>query len=257
MKTIPILPATPFLFEAAHQIAAAFQLSVIHQLPPTLSWFLYLTEQRLELHDLTTAVGPIYVDFVNGPLGYRRCHGGGRKQPLARAIGLKPQINPTVLDTTAGLGRDAFVLAYLGCQVQMVERVPAIAALLQDGLQRAQQNAQLRSIITERLQLIHHDAQDWISKTATAAKYDTIYLDPMYPARQKSALVKKEMRLFQNLIEADLDATALLKRALINAHQRVVVKRPTWAPPLSDSQPTFCIKGQNTRFDVYINLNLI
>ena len=34
----------------------------------------------------------------------------------------------------AGLGRDAFVLASVGCRVRMLERNPVVAALLDDGL---------------------------------------------------------------------------------------------------------------------------
>ena len=249
---VPIFPATPFLREAAAQLAALFQLPVVDSPPPTLALLLYLTAERLELHDMTTTAGPVYVDFIGGGLGYRRRHGGGRKQPLAKAIGLKPGARPTVLDATAGLGRDAFVLACLGCHVQMVERSPVVAALLHDGLRRAQQDAEIGPLIKERLQLIHHDAQQWLSQLPSTQRPDVIYLDPMYPHRQKSALVKKEMRLFRAVVGDDLDAPSLLKTALACARRRVVVKRPKLAPALDDRQPTYCIKSENTRFDVYI-----
>lgn len=245
-----LLPATISLSVAAQQLAAAFHFTVINQPPTTPAWFLYLTETRLELHDPTIAAGPVYVDFVGGSLGYRRCHGGGRNQPLAKAIGLKAGAGPTVLDATAGLGRDALVLASLNCQVHMVERSPAAAALLYDGLQRARQNPQLSALITERLQLRHDDAQDWLR--SESPRYDVIYLDPMYPHRRQSALVKKEMRLLRQLVGDDLDAPGLLQIALAHANQRVVVKRPQWAPTLGDSRPNFSIHSDNTRFDVYL-----
>lgn len=245
-----LLPATTSLTTAAQQLAAAFHFTVINQPPTTPTWFLYLTETRLELRDPTIAAGPVYVDFVGGTLGYRRRHGGGRNQPLAKAVGLKSGIYPTILDATAGLGRDALVLASLNCQVYMMERSPATAALLHDGLQRAQYNPQLSTLVTERLQLLHYDAQDWLK--SKPQRYDVIYLDPMYPHRQQSALVKKEMRLLRQLVGDDLDAPNLLQIALTHAHQRVVVKRPQWAPTLGGSRPNFNIHSDNTRFDVYL-----
>lgn len=251
MTSIPILPATPLLREIAVQLATTFHLSVVETPPPTLSLLLHFTAERLELHDMQTTAGPIFVDFVNGALDYRRRYGGGRKQPLAKAIGLKHGVIPTVLDATAGLGRDAFILACLGCSVQMVERSPVVAALLHDGLQRAQQDAEIGSLITERLQLIYYEAQHWLLQLPETQQPDVIYLDPMYPHRQKSALVKKEMRIFRTIVGDDLDAPALLKTALACARRRVVVKRPKLAPTLDDTQPTFCIKSENTRFDVY------
>ncbi|WP_445775347.1 class I SAM-dependent methyltransferase, partial [Shewanella sp.] len=64
----------------------------------------------------------INVDFVSGAVAHRRKFGGGRGQSIAKAVGLKQGVTPTVVDGTAGLGRDAFVLASLGCKVIMVER---------------------------------------------------------------------------------------------------------------------------------------
>lgn len=238
MSTIPIFPVHSGLYQVAAELATNFALTIVDT--PDLPFLLHLTEQRLELHN--PKAGPIYIDFVNGKLSYRSKHGGGRKQPLAKAIGLKSGNNPTVLDATAGLGKDSFILANLGCQVQMLERSPVIAALLYDGLQR------LNSSLS--LQLIHQDAQNWLS--TSSSKPDVIYLDPMYPHRKKSALVKKEMQILQTIIGADIDSSALLTIALNSANKRVVVKRPKWATGLNDIPPTFCINSVNTRFDVYL-----
>ena len=253
LPAIPIQPATPYLHEAATQLAAAFHLSVVNTPPPTLPFLLYLTEARLELHDLTAAkVGPVFADFIGGALGYRSRHGGGRKEALAKAIGLKRGATPFVLDATAGLGRDAFILACLGCHVQMLERSPVVAALLYNGLKRAQANSEIGPLVADHLRLIHCEALSWLSQLSTPP--DVIYLDPMYPHRKKSAKVKKEMRLFRVLVGNDLDAPALLKVALTCARQRVVVKRPKQAPTLDSTPPNFCIQSKNTRFDVYLGI---
>jgi len=220
-------------------------------MPPFL---LRLTPEHLELQVIGEKLQPIYVDFVKGRLGYRRRHGGGRNQPLGRAIGLKPGKSLTVLDVTAGLGRDAFILACLGCQVQMIERSPVLATLLQDGLQRLQQyeSTLAKRELGERLHLYYGDAQQWLLNLSITNYPETIYLDPMYPTRQKSALVKKEMQILRRLVGDDLDAPALLKMALNRAQQRIVVKRPQPAPFLAEMTPTFSIISENTRYDVYL-----
>ena len=79
----------------------------------------------------------IYVDFVEGELAHRRKFGGGKGQMIAKAVGLNKGFVPTILDATAGLGADAFVLASLGCEVKMIERSPLARLLLADGLERA------------------------------------------------------------------------------------------------------------------------
>jgi 16S rRNA (guanine1516-N2)-methyltransferase len=248
-STIPILASCTGLQKTASELASTFHLPLVDSIPVDSPYYLYLTTERLELHNFTNK--PIFVDFVGGILGYRCRHGGGRKQALAKAIGLKHGATPTVVDATAGLGKDAFVLASLGCHVKMLERSPIVAALLYDGLQRAE------TIITDHLSLIYQDAENWLSKIPILDAPDVIYLDPMYPHRKKSALVKKEMRLFREIVGEDLDAPALLKTALACAARRVVVKRPKLATPLADYKPSFCIKSENTRFDVYqVGLNV-
>ena len=116
---------------------------------------------------------------------------------------------------TAGLGRDAFVLAGLGCKVIMVERHPVVAALLEDGLRRAYDDSEIGEWMRERMSLFHGSSIDKLADAvkSTGTEIDVVYLDPMYPHREKSALVKKEMRVFQTLVGADLDADGLLKPA--------------------------------------------
>ncbi len=255
---IPLCLSHPTLREAAEQIAAAFRLTVIDELssPPLASspWVLQLTPEHLQLCDMQAGMKPIYVDFVSGALDYRRRHGGGRRQPLGRAMGLSHGKTPTVVDVTAGLGRDAFILAWLGCHVQMVERSNVMAALLFDGLHRAHQNSEIGTLVKERLQLIHGDAKKWLSQLTEETRPEVIYLDPMYPHRQKSALVKKEMRICRAVVGDDEDAPALFTVALEYARRRVVVKRPQGAPNLVETTPDFCIESENTRFDVYVHL---
>ena len=215
-----------------------------------LDFLLQLNHQVLELVKLDEPkLSGINVDFVDGAVAHRRKFGGGRGQDIAKAIGLKHGFTPHVLDATAGLGRDAFVLASLGCQVTLMERMPVVAALLDDGLERAKLNAEV-SEIAQRMRLVHGLS---IEDMTLGDQIDVVYLDPMYPHRDKSAAVKKEMRVFQSLVGEDLDADALLSPALALAKYRVVVKRPSYAPPLNNQTPTTSIKMKKNRFDVYVN----
>lgn len=211
---------------------------------------LQLGPDGLRLQELgPNAPGPVCVDFVRGPSAHRRLQGGGNGQMIAKALGIQPGIRPEILDATAGLGRDAFVLAQLGCRVTLIERHPVIAALLADGLQRARLDPEILPII-ERMQLRPGNAiqlmNDWEGQPP-----QVIYVDPMFPHREKSSLVKKEMSMLRPLVGDDLDAPALLEAALALATHRVVVKRPRKAPGISGPKVGYVLEGKSSRFDIY------
>lgn len=208
------------------------------------------TNERLELRQLDEPKqGAVTVDFVSGTMTHRRKFGGGRGEAIAKAVGIKGEFLPTIIDATAGLGRDAFVLAAIGCKVQLIERNPIVSALLEDGLKRAYQDADIGQFMQERMQLL---PQHSIAEFSQTNLVDVVYLDPMYPHKQKSALVKKEMRLFQHLVGADLDADDFLIFAKQLARKRVVVKRPDYAPFLANCKPDFSYSTKNHRFDIYL-----
>lgn len=216
-------------------------------LPP--GWSLARGPDGLVLHDPEGA--ELRADLLGGALGWRLAHGGGRGQGIARAVGMrKGKPAPRVLDLTAGLGRDAAVLAALGCEVVALERHPVIHSLLADALERLAAAPAAAARLGGRLRLQLADAREYL-RGGGAAGFDCISLDPMHPEREKSALVKQEMRLFRRLVGADEDAADLLAAALAAGAPRVAVKRPAHAPPLGPS-PAATILGRTTRFDVYL-----
>ena len=252
--TVPI-HATPELIMLAQKTAAKWGL-VYHE---NTGSGLALVQQayHLELRQLDEPkVGAVIVDFTSDVLTFRRLHGGGKKEAIAKAVGLKGKDSLHVLDATAGLGRDAFVLASLGCVVDMIERSPVVAALLQDGLDRALSDNELGAWVPNQMRLFHGVAvnllQSWQDANPAAARPDVVYLDPMFPHRKKNAAVKKEMRLFQQLLGPDEDADLLLAPALALAKSRVVVKRPSGAPCLAGKKPQIEMLGKANRFDVYL-----
>ena len=139
------------------------------------------------------APGPVTVDFASPALRHRRR--GGQNELLGKAVGLVKRPGLTVMDATAGLGRDAFVLADLDCRVVLYERNPLIHTLLEQGLLRALQSSDpwIRQV-ARRMRLVHGVACE---VDAGALGCDVIYLDPMFPLRNKSAAVKNEMALYQ------------------------------------------------------------
>lgn len=196
------------------------------------------------------APGPVRAEFVTGKMGYRREHGGGAGQLVAKAVGLqKTRATLHVVDATAGLGQDAFVLASLGCRVTLFERNPVIHALLADGLARAALNVDCAAIV-ERMRLLEGSSIDWLGHSDAEAA-DIVYLDPMFPHRDKSALVKKEMQVFRTIVGDDEDSGQLLAVALERARYRVVVKRPRKAPAIEGPEPTTRVEGKSSRYDVY------
>lgn len=219
-------------------------------LNPTIPFALVTDNHQLVLQKTDEPkLGAIKVDFVSGAMAHRRQFGGGRGEAIAKAVGVKGEYLPTVVDATAGLGRDAFVLAAIGCHVTMFERHPVVATLLADGLQRGYQDPIIGNWLPQRLNMFYNSSQTGL--LSLHEKPDVVYLDPMFPHRQKSALVKKEMRIFQQLVGSDLDSDSLLEPARRLAKKRVVVKRPDYAPFLAEQKPTAEIKTKNHRFDIY------
>jgi len=209
---------------------------------------LQLGEDGLELRDTRPgAPGAVGVDF--GRLARRT--GSIRGESVARAVGLRGNEPLSVLDATAGLGRDAFVLASLGAEVRMVERSAVVAALLADGLARAGRDPNLAAAAS-RMTLIEGDARTLMAELAEQARPDVVYLDPMYPEEGTKGQVKKEMQLLRQLLGPDPDVTPLFETALACARRRVVVKRPRRAPPLPGAKPSHSLEGRSTRFDVYV-----
>lgn len=197
------------------------------------------------------APGPVCVDFVGGAMGHRRQFGGGRGQLVAKAVGVKKDRIPVVVDATAGLGRDSFILAQLGCQVTMLERSAIVATLLQDGLNRAAEEEELSDTIA-RMKLVQGDAIQWLLALGSDQQPDVVYVDPMHPERSKSALVKKEMRMFRDLVGSDSDDADLLAAAIKAAKRRVVVKRPRKAEAIAGPKPSLVMSGKSTRYDIYL-----
>ena len=143
------------------------------------------------------------------------------------------QTNVKGIDATAGMGEDAFLLAACGYEMTLYEQNPVVAVLLKDALRRAKKHPKLKDIAA-RMQLV-----------------DLIYLDPMFPGRQKSGLINKKLQLIQKLEPPCSDEVELFEAAIQAKPSKIIVKRPLKSPFLAGKNPTYELKGKAIRYDCY------
>ncbi|GGZ85760.1 ribosomal RNA small subunit methyltransferase J [Ignatzschineria indica] len=221
------------------------------------------------------AAGDLKIDFFSKKMRYRMQHLNKAQEPLLRALGWKSNERKNVLDLTAGLGRDSALLFFAGFNVTMFERNPVLQILLKVALEAvpmAEFPQQWRLKEQDAIEYLTHyglyradEAQDSVGESLGQIEEDQsegdqseggpielIYLDPMYPERKKSALVKKELRIIRELVGDDPDSEALLDAALESGAERIVVKRPKGAPFVGEKRPNHSVESPNTRFDVYL-----
>lgn len=169
---------------------------------------------------------------------------------LVRAAKIKnPAGTLTAIDATAGMGQDSLLLAAAGFDVQLYERDPVIAALLRDALGRAEQDPELAPVIKR----MHLHEEDSISAMRQAEMHpDIILLDPMFPERQKSALVKKKFQLLHQLESPCADEQELLNAAQAAHPQKIIIKRPLKGPYLAGVKPSYSLRGKAVRYDCIV-----
>ncbi len=256
-----IIKSTISAWEQASAFAAVHKLSIVDIDKKTAHDFTLVFDfTRVYLLDCRQKKPvEICVDFNSGAAEHRRKYGGGAGQSIAKACGIKGGRKLHILDATAGLGGDSFVMASLGCTLTLLERSPIAFSLLNNALERASESENVELLdITSRMTLHNVSALDALHNIGVYSDdaFDVIYLDPMFPEKNKKALAKKEMQIFQQIVGADNDADNLLEPALEAATYRVVVKRSKTAPYLNGVEPTLELKGKSSRFDIYTKKKL-
>ena len=189
--------------------------------------------------------------FIEGPILHRLKYGKGRGQNLAKAVGMKSNKNRTIVDATAGLGYDAFILASLGANVTLIERSKIMHNLLQEGISEAKSFGGEISGIISRMNLIFGDSKFILPDLLP----EVILIDTMYKDRKKTALVKNDMRLVRDIVGSDSDYIQLIDVALNQASNRVVIKQPRYADQIDNIKPySHQILGKTIRYDVYMTI---
>ena len=184
-------------------------------------------------------------DFEN--MLHRVTNGRLQHEMLAKAV-KTDQENLKAIDAPAGMGEDSLLLAACGYQVTLYEQNPVIAILLKDALRRAKKNTVLKDIVS-RMQLVEGDSIEHLNKRLDPV--DVIYLDPMFPGRQKSGLINKKLQLIQKLEPPCSKETALFDAAMAAQPSKIIVKRPLKSPYLDERVPSYSLKGKAIRYDCY------
>jgi 16S rRNA (guanine1516-N2)-methyltransferase len=218
----------------------------------TLPFDLIQTPDGLQIIETSTGLR-LAIDFVSGALDFRRRFGGRGGQMVLKAVGGPKSRNGEVrrvLDATAGLGRDAFILATGGCRVTAVEKNALLFSVLQDALKRAENHEPTAKALGGRLTFLQGDVTQGLGEKMES--FDSVYLDPMFPQRKKTALVKKEMQVLQRLVGDPIESSSeLFEAAQKLACERTVVKRPSGAPAIKEPV-SLVLKDPSIRFDVYV-----
>lgn len=197
--------------------------------------YLYYREGILSFH--SNELGEMSFDFEELMKYHQRQKYALSKEPLAKALGIRGSGEKRLIwDTTCGTGKDSLLISFFGAKLTSFERNPAVFLLLKDALRRFPVD-------------FHLEFGD--ARTLTLSERpEVIYYDPMYPAKKKSALARKEMRIFKAIVGDDPDSKEFLEWALKTATERVVVKRPLEAEPIKE-KPTASYTGKSTRYDMY------
>ena len=142
---------------------------------------LYLINKNMILHgDFTKNMKRLSPNKIQSELLIKASKIKGKKEDLI------------AVDATAGLGEDSLLLATAGFKVYLYENNPIIALLLKDTIKRAKKVPELEEIVC-KMEVIEEDSIKAMKELDF--KPDIILLDPMFPERKKSALVKKKFQL--------------------------------------------------------------
>lgn len=263
--TVAIVPATSLCtrISGAEALAARLDLPIVSQhaagKAPDAEYLLVYTDNLLLLQPnpavIREKMNPVCVDLSPESSISKRLRSVTLKDPLCRAVGIKPNIRPDIIDATAGFGIDGLSLAAMGCRVTMIERSPIMHALLEDGLQQAVTRYHKIAAISQNITLLHGNAIDFFQKQECTA--DSILIDPMFPEVKKGPLNKLTMRILRDIVGNDDDGGELVCSALPQARKRVAVKRPKGAEPLyTGKAPDFQTPMKSGRFDIYLTYHL-
>ncbi|MES3036720.1 MAG: class I SAM-dependent methyltransferase [Bdellovibrionota bacterium] len=200
----------------------------------------YHPEEGVSLTDREKRV--LKINFDTDPAYHRQKV--FKKDPLIKALGVS-QGRHRVWDLTAGLGRDALMMAHYGLQVTSFERNPALFLLLQEAARSSEECKSLK------LRFDFQDAETVLTQLPQPfPENGVIYFDPMFPTKKKSALPPQEMVILRELTGADEDAEEIIEKIHHIPGARAVIKRPDSAPQLKGVSHS--IMAKLVRFDVII-----
>jgi 16S rRNA (guanine1516-N2)-methyltransferase len=247
-----VMPAGQEQVSQAQYLCQTLKVPWTETFSELFDFVLKVTPEGLKLYEVAQKrQDPVFIDFHHHSFKYRQ-RPQHPQELLVRALGFSPKVPLTLFDATAGFLTESILLLSLGISITARERSPLIALLVQDALERGMQQC---TLFKERVlkQLSFAQGESSLALQQLETPPDVIYLDPMFPERQnRSAQNKKEMRILRYFVGEDQDIESLFTLARSLARQRVVVKRPQYAPPLGETPPHFSYQGKQIRFDIYL-----
>ena len=201
--------------------------------------YLYFTDDYLHIALKQSGID-FCVDFCSKQAAFRQQQ--NNRELLLRALGDAK----SVCDLTCGFAKDTLVMAHKNINVTALEKNSIIFALTDNALQRLKIS---KPELAAKINIYNSDAVNWLAQNNKT--FDAIYLDPMFPARKKSAQVKKAAQVLQ-FLNCNAEQTVWDLAVLLQYCKRVVVKRPKNAENLFTQKPCFSVKGSTCRFDGYL-----
>lgn len=180
---------------------------------------------------------------------------------VVKAAKIKDKDMPYLIDATAGMGEDSLLLAAAGFKVKLFEYNPVIAALLYDTVERSKDIPELADAVS-RMEVVNGDSIEYLSSLGDISVSsdrkagidipDVVLLDPMFPERQKSGLIKKKFQLLQKLEQPCSNEKELLDAAIVAHPHKIVIKRPAKGPYLDGRKPSYSMDGKAIRYDCIV-----
>ena len=167
-----------------------------------------------------------------------------RESHLKKAIGYGGESSKKILDCTAGLGHDAFILALLGQYVTFVEKNKGLCILFELALENLPPTSYFQEA-KERITIINDDSASFVDKLFD---YDVVYIDPMFEDRGNAGR-SGMMSLISDYLDDFTDVSDVLIRSKFN---RLVIKRQKQFKQSGNIAPSFILHGKSINFHVFI-----
>ena len=127
---------------------------------------------------------------------------------------LFPIKNSTILDCTAGLGRDGVLLSKLGHDVTMIEKNPILIIMLNNYFSRAKDI---------KARLLYGDSLSYIR--LAKKKFDYIYIDFMFEKKNNAKPSKYDLFL-RSINYNENNKLDFIKEMINYCNKRIIVKEP-------------------------------
>ena len=163
---------------------------------------------------------------------------------LKKAIGWQSTSQKHILDTTGGLGHDAFILALLGQKITVLEKNTGLCILIEEALNNLP-NLSYFNDAKNNISVINNDSRAFLS---SAENFDVIYIDPMFNSDKKLKRSKQMEFLANYLAEYDDPSIDFYQTKF----KRMVIKKEFRSSSGIKDDPAISFKGASIKYDVYL-----